>query len=60
MPSSTLHPLSSLLLAGLLWSVALCAGAAPEVLRGELSIHDPSTIVKCEGEYWVFGTGRGV
>jgi len=23
-------------------------------------VHDPSTIVKCDGEYWVFYTGRGV
>ena len=25
-----------------------------------IRIHDPSTIVKCGGEYWVFYTGRGV
>jgi len=24
------------------------------------SVHDPSTIVKHDGEYWVFATGRGV
>jgi arabinan endo-1,5-alpha-L-arabinosidase len=29
-------------------------------LRGELAIHDPSTIVECDGAYWVFGTGRGI
>jgi arabinan endo-1,5-alpha-L-arabinosidase len=23
-------------------------------------VHDPSTIVKCDGEYWLFYTGRGV
>jgi arabinan endo-1,5-alpha-L-arabinosidase len=23
-------------------------------------VHDPSTILKCNGEYWVFYTGRGV
>lgn len=23
-------------------------------------VHDPSTIVKCDGEYWVFYTGNGV
>jgi arabinan endo-1,5-alpha-L-arabinosidase len=23
-------------------------------------VHDPSTIVKCDGEYWIFYTGRGV
>ncbi|HEX4646948.1 MAG TPA: hypothetical protein VH598_15200, partial [Verrucomicrobiae bacterium] len=25
-----------------------------------IRIHDPSTIVKCGDEYWVFYTGRGV
>jgi arabinan endo-1,5-alpha-L-arabinosidase len=34
------------------------ARSAP--LRGELGIHDPSTIVACDGTYWVFGTGRGI
>jgi arabinan endo-1,5-alpha-L-arabinosidase len=23
-------------------------------------VHDPSSIVKCDGEYWIFYTGRGV
>lgn len=25
-----------------------------------LRVHDPSTIIKCKDEYWVFSTGRGV
>jgi arabinan endo-1,5-alpha-L-arabinosidase len=25
-----------------------------------IRVHDPSTIVQCNGEYWVFYTGRGV
>jgi arabinan endo-1,5-alpha-L-arabinosidase len=25
-----------------------------------VSVHDPSTIVKCKNEYWVFATGRGI
>jgi arabinan endo-1,5-alpha-L-arabinosidase len=25
-----------------------------------MSVHDPSTIVKCRDEYWLFSTGRGV
>jgi len=31
-------------------------------LRGKRSIgvHDPSSIVKCDGEYWFFATGHGV
>src|ERR1700761_1750655 len=24
------------------------------------SVHDPSTIVRCKNEYWVFATGRGI
>ncbi len=36
------------------------AGAQEAVLRGDLNIHDPSTIVKCDGTYWVFGTGYGI
>jgi len=28
--------------------------------RWRLSIHDPSTIVKCGDRYWLFATGRGV
>src|ERR1700709_548983 len=41
--------------------VTLTAGAAEQLhLRGQLDIHDPSMIVKCEDTYWVFGTGRGI
>jgi arabinan endo-1,5-alpha-L-arabinosidase len=28
--------------------------------RRDVSVHDPSTIVKCKDEYWVFATGRGI
>jgi arabinan endo-1,5-alpha-L-arabinosidase len=37
------------------------ANAAPFQLgwRG-VSVHDPSTIVKCKDDYWLFATGRGV
>jgi len=28
--------------------------------RRDALVHDPSTIVKCKDEYWVFATGRGV
>ncbi len=48
-------------------SLALsCAGwvvplqGAISSLQGELSIHDPSTIVKCKDSWWVFGTGWGI
>ena len=35
------------------------AQLAPFGSRG-VHVHDPSTIVKCEDEFWVFYTGRGV
>ncbi len=36
--------------------------ASPEapLLKGELRIHDPSTIIGCNDGYWVFGTGWGL
>ena len=29
-------------------------------LDGMLGIHDPSTVIICDGQYYVYGTGRGV
>src|SRR5262245_21803378 len=31
-----------------------------EPVTGEISVHDPSTIVTCNGEHWLFATGRGI
>lgn len=31
-----------------------------QIGRRDTSIHDPSTIVQCKNDYWVFGTGRGI
>jgi arabinan endo-1,5-alpha-L-arabinosidase len=28
--------------------------------RRDAAVHDPSTIVKCKDEYWLFATGRGI
>jgi arabinan endo-1,5-alpha-L-arabinosidase len=28
--------------------------------RRDVSVHDPSTVVKCKDSYWVFATGRGI
>jgi arabinan endo-1,5-alpha-L-arabinosidase len=39
---------------------ARIAGAGPLALRGEISAHDPSTIVKDKETYWVFATGPGI
>ena len=42
--------------------VGFCADTKvePLPLTGQTFIHDPSTIVKDNGRYYVFGTGRGV
>ena len=53
------------MLAGALLVAALsAAGAAanfvPQVLTGQTFIHDPSTIVKEGGRYYIFGTGPGI
>jgi arabinan endo-1,5-alpha-L-arabinosidase len=32
----------------------------PLALEGQTFIHDPSTIVKDDGRYYIFGTGRGI
>jgi arabinan endo-1,5-alpha-L-arabinosidase len=29
-------------------------------LDGDVSVHDPSTVIQCDGRYWVFATGRGI
>jgi len=45
------------------WSTNYSVAVSPEMTgygsRG-IYVHDPSPIVKCEDEYWVFYTGRGV
>ena len=46
------------LLPCLAWLV-LAAAPAP-ALDGTLTIHDPSTVVVCDGHYYVFGTGGGI
>jgi arabinan endo-1,5-alpha-L-arabinosidase len=49
------------------WLKNFCAvvftilGGAPVLaLEGAIGIHDPSTVIKCDGNYYVFGTGRGI
>jgi arabinan endo-1,5-alpha-L-arabinosidase len=45
-----------------LWLFPLFALAAVPAwaLDGVIGIHDPSTVIKCDGNYYVFGTGRGI
>ncbi len=41
--------------------VLLAFGGAPVLaLEGQIGIHDPSTVVVCDGRYYTFGTGRGI
>jgi arabinan endo-1,5-alpha-L-arabinosidase len=42
-------------------SAVLTLGELPTfALDGMIGIHDPSTVVQCDGSYYVFGTGRGI
>lgn len=43
---------------GELDSSVTAAGVAPYVRN--VYVHDPSTLIKCGDEFWVFATGRGV
>ncbi|HWI55582.1 MAG TPA: family 43 glycosylhydrolase, partial [Bacillota bacterium] len=38
----------------------VCGLSASPALRGNLGIHDPSTIIKCQDKYYLFGTGQGI
>ena len=40
--------------------VALLTLASPVfALDGQIGIHDPSTVIQCDGKFYVFGTGGG-
>jgi arabinan endo-1,5-alpha-L-arabinosidase len=43
----------------LLFPMFTLAGAPAWALDGAIGIHDPSTVIQCDGNYYVFGTGRG-
>lgn len=34
--------------------------APPPSVRGDLGIHDPSTVIKCKDKYYIFGTGDNI
>ena len=40
----------------LLW---MCLSPTTTAQTGKPFIHDPSTIIECEGRYYTFGTGGG-
>ncbi len=48
------------LLALLLTLSSAFASASPAPIRRDLGIHDPSTLVRAEGYWWVFGTGHQI
>ncbi len=42
---------------------ALAFAASTPTLRaldGDIRVHDPSTVIQCDGRYYVFSTGRGI
>jgi arabinan endo-1,5-alpha-L-arabinosidase len=43
---------------GVAFLALTCAPA--RALDGMIGIHDPSTVIQCDGNYYVFGTGRGI
>jgi arabinan endo-1,5-alpha-L-arabinosidase len=47
---------------GLLFSMIGLILAAPSAraLDGDTRVHDPSTVIQCDGRYYVFTTGRGI
>ena len=51
---------SSIVIAAVLLNLlALCKIATTWALDGEPYIHDPSTVIWCDGKFYVFGTGGG-
>ncbi|MBO4843212.1 MAG: family 43 glycosylhydrolase [Bacteroidales bacterium] len=47
------------ILAAAIVLMALSAISAKAQLKGNIFIHDPSTIAECDGKYYTFGTGSG-
>jgi arabinan endo-1,5-alpha-L-arabinosidase len=41
------------------WNVSVTASNVAPFVRNAF-VHDPSTLIKCKDEFWVFTTGRGV
>lgn len=49
-----------MLIAGLAAGSTLWATPNGNGVRGSVNIHDPSTIIKCKGRYYIYGTGPGI
>jgi arabinan endo-1,5-alpha-L-arabinosidase len=43
----------------ILAAALLAFGSRAFALEGEVQIHDPSTVIQCDGRYYTFGTGGG-
>lgn len=44
----------------LFMAAAAMPASAATLMRGNLGVHDPSTVIKCKDRYYVFATGRGI
>jgi arabinan endo-1,5-alpha-L-arabinosidase len=42
-----------------LTAIVLALVSSTFALEGQIGIHDPSTIIQCDGKYYTFGTGGG-
>lgn len=49
-----------LLIKILLVATVLSGRTQAWALEGAIGVHDPSTVAVCDGNYYVFGTGRGI
>lgn len=49
-----------LLIKILLVATVLSGRSQAWALEGAIGVHDPSTVAVCDGNYYVFGTGRGI
>lgn len=47
------------IISGTVMSLAIASSSNVYSQTGEPYIHDPSTIMKCDGKYYTFGTGGG-
>ncbi len=43
-----------------LFTLLALSGIPAWALEGSIGIHDPSTLIQCAGNYYVFGTGNGI
>lgn len=59
-PIRKLPAMKAILKSLLLCLFSALAGVPALALDGMIGIHDPSTIIKCDGDYYVLGTGRGI